>query len=169
MILTDFLEAAKYNISNGDEFLWKCFGDNVHVVECTKNKTMYNSGASCYFNKDTQDVYMVEIFTKDDKWYRWIKAEYISVYEKECDIRNIDFEIANQDTGTKWIELDVLDDVYRKVSQVIDAQTCDNEVSISLNLDNETFIKLSMAAHVKGITLNQFMNDVLKEMIETYK
>ena len=44
----------------------------------------------------------------------------------------------------------------------------ENMVKIELELDNDLLFKLMLKAHERDLTLNQFINYILKDYINTY-
>lgn len=168
MLLYELLRIANFKISGGSEFLWKCYGLNARILDFSESSGQsidHCSGVSCVFDSETQQVYEVNIYeanlyTENNKWYRWIDADFIEDYKKECSEREVPFELAIDDK--KWTDLEYIEDVLRKVPQVIETGSCDDDVTIKLDLNNDELLTLCMYAHEKNITLN----DLIKEILE---
>ena len=163
MQLSDIIQSAKYKIVDGSEYLWNCFGNNTRILDFSGFESEQNSGVSCMFDSKTQQVYEVNIYTNNDKWYRWIDEEYIEKYKEECASRNISFSISSDDST--WVDLDNIQDVYRKVEQVIETGNCDNEVTIEIDIENDLLLKLSLMAHKRNITLNDLFKEILEDAV----
>lgn len=107
MNLKDVLEAANYRISEGSEYLWKCYPDarfldfSSHSGEIT---------VSVAFSTVDQTVYEViaEIMRTDypSQMYRWINPDFVDAYLAECDERKIDPQVAFDDVYYVDIESD---------------------------------------------------------------
>lgn len=162
MILSEIVQAAKFKITEGSEFLWNCFGNNARYLDFSTK--IGNSGASCVFDADTQQVYKVEIYSSNNKWYRWIDEDFIQAIKKESAVRDVDFSQALDDT--QWIELDNVEDVFRKTTQVIESGICDDDVTITLDLDRDLLLELSLMAHERNITLNTLIVEVIQNAVD---
>ena len=77
--LGEFLNLIDYKVSDGSDFLWKCFGPNAYEYSYDKP-----SEYSFDIIFDTVDrlVYMVVLGTMD-KTYHWINTEYQEAYQAE--------------------------------------------------------------------------------------
>lgn len=161
MELSQIIQAAKFKITEGSEFLWHCFGKNIRSLDFSSD--FGKSVVTCIFNPETQKVYEVTIFSSDNKCYRWIDLTFIDIVKQESDEKNVDFTMATDEV--KWIDLDNVDDVFRKIKQIIDTGLCDNEVTISLDLEKDLLLELCLLAHKKNITLNKLIVTIIEDTI----
>lgn len=168
MQLYEIIQAANFKITEGSEYLWKCYGANARILDFSDFKGE-DAGVSCIFDFETKMVYEVSIYTKNHKYYRWIDSDYIEAYKNECQEKNVSFSFVVEDEEIKWINLDNTRDVFRKASQVIDTGDCDDEVTIVLDLDDDLLLSLCMMAHEKDITLNMLMKEILQDVISRAK
>lgn len=87
MHIKDFLEAIDYEITGGEEFLWKCYGDHARYLDFEVD---LNTSISAVYSTKTQQVF--EVTVTNEFWrkaYIWIDPEYITNYFDECSKRNI--------------------------------------------------------------------------------
>ena len=93
MKLIDVITAAEGRVSGGDNFQWKCWGDNARFMEFAD----INGSEFCsvVFDTKTYDVYDIEIFIPDtDICFRWFNPAFINSYINEAKVRNIDYMLA---------------------------------------------------------------------------
>jgi hypothetical protein len=170
MLLSEVIKAAKFKIDEGSEYLWNCYGVNARLLDFSKDKNAIDEGSvSCVFDDKTQQVYEVTIFTRDNKSYRWIDPDYVDALKNECNKRDIPFEFWGDDNENKWVNLDHTKDVFRKVEQVIETGNCDDDVTIDIDIDDESMLKLCLMAHERNITLNELMTEILQDAIDRAK
>lgn len=162
MKINEIMEAADYQIIEGSVFLWKSYGENARSIDFSNNSGDFDIGVSCVFDKNTKEVYEVNVLSADDKNYRWVHKEYVEKIKQEFNNKNLDFAEVD---GNKWVDLDNEEDVIRKIKQVIQSGCCDNEITIALNLDNEVILGLSLIAHKRNITLNALMVEIVEKEI----
>jgi macrodomain Ter protein organizer (MatP/YcbG family) len=99
----------------------------------------------------------------EPKPYRYIDPEYRVSHSTEAEDRNVDFNQAWDDV--MWVDLETEEDFIDKASKMFVGESFDTRVSVPLDLDNETILTLSMEAHKRDITLNQMVEELLREMI----
>lgn len=93
MKIQSFLEVIDYKIFDGSKFLWDCFGENCFILNWwngnfSKSDGSYKAEASIYFDTETKQVYLIELFDNESKKYHFcIDPNFVDAYEQEC-IRN---------------------------------------------------------------------------------
>ncbi len=68
--------------------------------------------------------------------------------------------------GSKFIDLDVAEDILEKISAVVNGEEYDSRIQVPLTLPDNELFQLMKLAHENDITLNQFVEGVLKEAID---
>ena len=93
--IKDFVSAVNYQIGEGYEYLWDCYGENACGLEWVRSDLA--ASASIIYDTKTQAVYEMSVWDCREnrpKIYRWIKPEYIKKYKKESKERGLKFNIA---------------------------------------------------------------------------
>ena len=155
----------QHRITDGSEYLWHCYGDNVRSID-------YTSTYACgyvVFDTDTQTVYEVSVSPVVGSWdvepkpYRYINPEHQEAYKQEATNRGIDPNVAWDDI--KWVDLETEEDFIEKATAMFKGEKFDTRIQVPLDLDNDTMLKLAMEAHKRDITLNQMVEELLLQVI----
>jgi hypothetical protein len=166
MNLKDWMECANYRITEGSNFCWQCFGPNAYTLTSWDGR---HDGYSLniVFDTDTQEVYVVEAcdYSKD-RAYRFINPAFEENHNKEMKNRKID-NTAWDDVN--WIDLAVYEDWKEKTMAIVAGKDYDTRVQIPLDLEEDEIFKLMCMAHERDITLNEFVVEILTNVIESNK
>ena len=155
----------QHKITDGSEYLWHCYGDNVRSID-------YTSTYACgyvVFDTDTQTVYEVSVSPVQGAWpiepkpYRYINPDYHGAHDDEAKSRGIDPNEAWD--NIKWVDLETEEDFIEKASAMFKGEKFDTRIQVPIDLDNDTILQLSMEAHKRDITLNQMVEEVLRNVI----
>lgn len=169
MQLSQVNNLFQHKITDGSEYLWHCYGDNVRSID-------YTSTYACgyvVFDTETHEVFEVSVSPVAGAWaiepkpYRYINPEYRMSYETEAEDRNVDPNVAWDDV--KWVDLETEEDFAEKAKGMFKGEKFDTRIQVPLDLDNETILHLSMEAHKRDITLNQMVEKVLRNMIAEHE
>ena len=159
----------QHRITDGSEYLWHCYGDNVRSID-------YTSTYACgyvVFDTDTQTVYEVSVSPVAGSWdvepkpYRYINIEYQEAYKQEATSRGIDPNEAWDDI--KWVDLETEEDFIEKATAMFNGEKFDTRIQVPIDLDNDTMLKLAMEAHKRDITLNKMVEEVLRNVIAEHE
>ena len=159
----------QHRITDGSEYLWHCYGDNVRSID-------YTSTYACgyvVFDTDTQTVYEVSVSPAAGSWdvepkpYRYINIEYQEAYKQEATSRGIDPNEAWDDI--KWVDLETKEDFIEKATAMFNGEKFDTRIQVPIDLDNDTMLKLAMEAHKRDITLNKMVEEVLRNVIAEHE
>ena len=159
----------QHRITDGSEYLWHCYGNNVRSID-------YTSTYACgyvVFDTDTQTVYEVSVSPVAGSWdvepkpYRYINPDYQAAYKQEATSRGIDPSEAWDDI--KWVDLETEEDFIEKATAMFNGEKFDTRIQVPLDLDNDTILKLSMEAHKRDITLNKMVEEILRNMIAEHE
>jgi hypothetical protein len=170
MQLNKINETFQHKITSGSDYGWDCYGANTWSIDYTST---YAHGY-VIFDTVTQRVYEVNVSpatrvwgTVEPKPYRYIDPDYRLSHETEAVDRNVDPNVAWDDTN--WVDLETEEDFIEKATKMFNGETFDTRVSVPLDLDNETILTLTMEAHKRDITLNQMVEELLKQMIAEHE
>jgi hypothetical protein len=163
--LKDFMETIQYKITEGSDYCWNCYGPNAHSLDSWNDE----QGAGGYtittvFDKQDQTVYQMEAWDyTNDRCYRWIDPTYIDAYKEECEHRDVDFN--NAFDAVDFIDLETEEDILEKARAMVAGEDYDTRVSVPLTLDDDQLFELMKSAHEKDVTLNQLVENILREVI----
>jgi hypothetical protein len=168
MQLSEINNTFQHQITGGSDYGWDCYGSNTWSIDYTSK---YAHGY-VIFDTVTQKVYEVNVSpafrVKDTdepepKPYRYIDPDFRVSYETEAKDRLVDADQAWDDV--KWVDLETEEDFIDKASKMFVGQIFDTRVVVPVDLDSDTMLKLAMEAHNRDITLNQMVEELLRELI----
>jgi hypothetical protein len=161
-----FTEAISFKITGGSEYGWQCFGSDVRYLD-SEQANLYS--AHILFGADQFTVFIAEVHDYvNTRSYRWINPEYQTAFDNEAKKRKVDNSMAYE--GVKFIDLEVAEDFLSKCHSIAHGlMDYDTRVSVPLNLDDREIFELMRQAHESDVTLNQHVENVLREFIELHK
>lgn len=163
--LQEFLESIQYKITEGSDYGWDCFGPNARYLDSLKDDCY---SISALFDNQTQIVYIVELWDYiNHREYRWQHPDYVESYKKEALRRNID--PTESLDGSKYIELDVEDDMLEKIQRIVAGEEYDSRVKVPVDFTDEELLQYMKLAHEMDITFNELVERALKEAIDQAK
>jgi len=164
MTIKDFLEVINYRITEGSEYCWRCYGDNAHTLDYWSGVSDGES-ASIIFDTETQLVYETTVSDySSENSYRWIHPDYVEANKLECKQRGLTFGEAYDNVN--FIDLEVEEDFLEKARAIVNNEEYDTRVLIPLELSDSEIFTLMKLAHERDITLNQFIVELLEEVIK---
>lgn len=166
--LKDFMEVVGYRISEGSQFLWRCFGSNAYSIDVVRKvDENFEGTVSITFDTETQEVYMVEAFDYvNDRAYRFFNPEYVDAYHEECITRGIT-DVAWEDV--RYIDIDVEEDFLEKAKAILNGTSYDTRLQVSVDFSDEELLKYMKLAHELDITFNELVERALTEAINRAK
>jgi hypothetical protein len=91
--IKEFITAIKFNIGDGFEYLWDCYGKNAYSIGWMKPDR--TATASIIYDMIDQTVYQMEVWDElNNRVYRWISLECAKAHKKEAQKRQINDSIA---------------------------------------------------------------------------
>jgi hypothetical protein len=87
MHIKEMIEATKFKVSDGSEYLWSCYGNNARFMDFGDEDDAVT--ASCVFDTKTQEVYEVSLVV-NMKAIRWINPKYLNALQSEYVARELD-------------------------------------------------------------------------------
>ena len=92
-----------------------------------------------------------------------INEEFQKKNRKEAKKRDIDKDNAWDDVN--YIDLEVDDDFFQKCLAIQEGEDYDVRVSVPLELEDDQMFELMRMAHKQDITLNQLVENILRDVI----
>jgi len=166
--IKEFLESIDYKMSTSDDYLWLCYGENARGMDYWNNEHGDNGvSISCIFDTQTQVIYEMQAWDgPNEREYRWINPDYKNIHLAEAINRNIDPDVSYDDK--KFIDIDLEDDMLEKMTAIFKGEDYDTRVKIELTLGDKEMFQLMTLAHEADMTLNQFVEKILREIIERH-
>ena len=162
--LKDFLDTIDYKITEGSDYLWQCFGPNSYQLDSQTQDYTIN----VVFDKLDQTVYQLEAWDyRNDRYYRWLNPATLEAFKEECQEREIDYRMAI-DTDP-FVDLELAEDLFEKARAIMVDEDYDTRVKVPLTLPDDEMFTLMKMAHEQDITLNQLVENILRQMIELHQ
>jgi hypothetical protein len=159
--IKDFMEVVDYRITEGADFLWKCFGPNVYCLD-SWNGSHEGHSIGIAFDTKNQTVYRFEAHDySKNKSYRWVHPDWVEIYANEAKNRGVDHSEAWDEV--KYTELELAEDILEKAAAIVNGIDYDERVKVPLELPDHVLNKLFRIAHDQDITLNELVENILKE------
>ena len=123
------------------------------------------------FDPVYHEVYQIDVITLGDgvARYRWVNPKYLERYhhnnfEYQMDDKHIkELNVEHSPDRILMIARDVANGVIVHPSK---NKTEEETEAISLDLNDSELALIARAAHEKDVTINQFMNDVIREELD---
>lgn len=170
MQLSEVNTVFQHKIIGGGTYGWSCYGYDTWSIDYSSK---YAHGY-VVFNVGTGIVYEVSVTPNVDellgqsvKPYRWVNPLFKQAMLSEAAERMVDPDEAWDDV--KWIDLETEEDFIDKASKMFDGVSFDTRVQVPIDLDNDTMLKLCMAAHERDITLNEMVGIILQEVVDKHE
>jgi hypothetical protein len=164
--MKEWMEIVDYRITEGCDYCWECYGHKAYQLDSWNGD---QDGFSFCIIFDTYDQTVYEVQAHDytnQRAYRMINPDFQKKMKKESKRRNIDKDEAWDDVNYTTLEVD--DDFIQKCLAIKAGEDYDTRVSIPIDLDDDTIFQMMKMAHERDITLNEFVEDMLRQYIDTY-
>lgn len=166
--LKEYLEAVNFQITGGSEYQWDCYGDNARYLDSTDNESLGTYSINAIFDSVDQTVYAVELWDYvNNREYRWIHPNYKDRHNDEAKSRDIDIKESLDDRD--YIEIEIPEDILEKINAVVNGKEYDTRIKVPLTLPDDSLFQLMKLAHEQDVTLNQFVENMLKDAIKNEK
>ena len=164
--IKDFLETINYQITEGWEYQWKCFGDSAYGLDY-HDPDHAHCGLTIIFDKKDQTVYSAEAHDyTNDRSYRLLHPDFAQAHRDECAAKGI-ADIAWE--HVKYTDLETEEDWLEKARAIFAGKDYDTRVSVPLEIPDDELFKFMLAAHERDMTFNQFVEEALRNAIEEAK
>ena len=162
--IKDFMEVVDYQITEGSEYQWTCWGDNAYTLD-SWNGDQNGHNVSIIFDTKTQLVYMASAYDyRNQRAYRWLNPKFIAAYKAECSTRGCD---DNAWDDVAYSDLEVAADFLEKARAIVLEKEYDTRVQVPLQFDRETMYTLMQQAHLADLSLNKYVEQLLTREIES--
>jgi len=151
--LKEWMEIANYRITEGGDY----YGFNGIAYSLSSwNGDQNGHSLEIIFDPKTQVVYQVEACDyKNQRAYRLTNPD-----APKDDKSNQAWDNVN------WIDLETDEDWLEKAEAICMGVEYDTRVQVPLDLDREQMFELMKMAHESDLTLNEFVEDLLREFLK---
>ena len=165
--IKDFMECIDYQITGGTEYQWECYGPNVRYLEHQSGDGHVSDTILILFDTVDQTVYEMQAWDyANEREYRWIHPDYIDAHKKEAKRRDVKWKRSIDDR--KFINLEVTDDILEKSRAIFLGEEYDDRIMVTLDLGEAERVMLMEMAHEADMSLNQFVEHILREDMRKY-
>ena len=162
--MKEWMELVGYRITEGSDYGWQCYGPNVYQLDSWNGE---QDGHSFTIIFDTRDQTVYEVQAHDyvhNRAYRMINEDFAKKMKKEAKRRDVDRNEAWDEVN--YVDLEVDDDFIQKCLAIREGEDYDTRVVVPLDLDNDLMFELMKMAHEQDITLNEFVEQLLRRVID---
>lgn len=161
------MEAVDYRVTEGSEFCWTCYGSNAYTLSYW-NQDHDGHSLAIIFDTRTHEVYEVQAHDyKHNRAYRLINPNYKDSYNSEATTRGMDADEAWDEVT--YIDLETDKDFLDKAQCIMSGEDYDTRIDMPLRLDDDALFELMKQAHERDITLNQLVEDILRNVIAVHE
>jgi hypothetical protein len=162
--LKEWMEIVDYRITEGSDYCWHCYGNDVHMLD-SWNGEQDGHSFTVIFDTKTQVVYEVQAHDYvHNRAYRMINPDFQKKNKKEAKRRDIDKNTAWDDVD--YVDIEVDDDFFQKCLAIKAGEDYDTRVSVPMDFSDEELLTYMKLAHEQDITFNQLVERALREAID---
>ena len=162
--LKEWMEIVDYKITEGSDFGWQCYGKDVHMLD-SWNGEQDGHSFTVIFDTKTQVVYEVQAHDYvHNRAYRMINEDFQKKAKTEARKRDVNRNMAWDDVD--YVDIEVDDDFIQKCLSIKAGEDYDTRVSVPLELEDDQMFELMKMAHEQDLTLNEFVEQLLRRVIE---
>lgn len=160
-LFEEYLKAIQFKITDGSEFLWKCYGPNARFLESIDD----NFHVSAIYDTVDQTVYEIAISStyEGDVRYKWFNPDYLEAYQAEANEREIQWDQCFDDE--RWAITESFDDILDKVTKILAGEEYDDRVIMKLDLGQDVIDRINQTAEMLGITPDELVTQILTQMV----
>ena len=164
--MKEWMELVDYRITEGSDFGWQCYGPNAYHLDSWNG--IHDAGGFSFciiFDTKDQTVYEVQVHDyTNQRAYRMINPDFKKKMKKEAKRRDVNRNEAWDDVD--YVDLEVDDDFFQKSLSIQAGEVnYDNRVQVPIDLPDEMMFEMMKMAHERDITLNQMVEEILKQVI----
>jgi hypothetical protein len=167
--LQQWMELVNFRITEGSDYTWSCYGNRAH--ELSSWNGVHGAGGyslNVVFSTKSQRVFEVSVCDyTNDRAYRLIAENKREKHRKEAGRWSSSPDEAWDDVN--YVDLETDEDFMEKARAIVAGKDYDTRVSIPVDFTDEELLKYAKMAHEQDITLNQFIENALRAMIDEYK
>lgn len=182
LTLADVNEALNHQITEGSEYQWQCYGPNARFLDYTISGLDVTAGV--IYDTQTQEVYEATLCNGPaDLAYRWTNPKFIKAHRKEAKKRGVDADQAWDDVQyqevnvDEWIQtaltlMEQKSSIQKEhlIGELRAGWDTDEsaDTDVRIDLPDDELLQLCLMAHKQDITLNQLVNNILREYIDEH-
>jgi hypothetical protein len=167
LTLKEWMELVDYRITEGGNYGWQCYGHDAHMLD-SWNGEHNGYSFTVIFDTKTQVVYEVQAHDYvHNRAYRMINKDFQKKNKKEAKRRGINKDEAWDEVN--YIDLEVDDDFIQKCLAIRAGEDYSTDISVPIDLPDNLLLEAAMNAHRQGITLNEYINNALRDLIDEFK
>ena len=167
--IQNFMETVNYRITEGSDYLWKCFGDHAYRLDSWDGEHDNGVSVSMVFDRQTQVVYQMDSHDYGpQRSYRWTHPDHVAAHRQEVveKLGSVDRDVAYDDV--KFVEITEARDMLEKSQSIVNHKPYDTRVQVPIDLYDDELFRLMKMAHEQDITLNQLVEQIIARVIETH-
>ena len=158
------METVNYRITEGSDYGWQCYGHDAYMLD-SWNGEQDGHSLTIIFDTKTQEVYEIQAHDYvHNRAYRLINSDYAKKNKKEAKKRNVSRKEAWDDVD--YVDLETDEDFLEKAQAIVNGTDYDTRVQVPLELDDDTMFQMMRMAHERDLTLNEFVEDLLREFLK---
>jgi len=162
--IKEWMELVDHRITEGSNYGWQCYGNNAYTLD-SWNGDHDGYSFSIVFDTKDQTVYEVQVHDfMHQRAYRMIHPDFQKKMKKEAKRRDVNKDEAWEDVN--YIDLEVDDDFIQKCLAIKAGEDYDTRIQVPLDLSDEMLYNMMKLAHEQDVTLNQFVEQLLRIAIE---
>ena len=161
--LKEWMEVVNYRITEGSNFMWDCYGPDSYSLDSWSGSQDGHS-FTVIFDTKTQVVYEVQSHDyRTQRAYRLVNPDFQSERDIESTDRNVSLNQAWDEVN--YVDLESDDDWFQKALAIEAGEDYDTRVTVPLDLDEHEMFTLMKMAHERDLTLNEFVEEILREQL----
>ena len=161
--MKEWMELVGYRITEGADYGWKCYGHDVYQLD-SWNGDQDGHSFSIIFDTKDQTVYEVQAHDyTNQRAYRIINPDFQKKMKKEAKRRDVNKDEAWENVD--YVDLETDEDWLKKARAIFLGEDYDTRVQVPLDLDDDTMFQMMKMAHERDLTLNKFVEDVLRQVL----
>jgi hypothetical protein len=165
--MKEWMELVDYRITEGSDYTWQCYGHDAYHLDSWNG--IHDAGGFSFciiFDTKDQTVYEAQVHDyTNQRAYRMINPDFKKKMKKEAKRRDVNRNEAWDDVD--YVDLEVDDDFFQKSLSIKAGEVnYDNRVQVPIDLPDDMMFEMMKMAHERDITLNQMVEEILKQVIE---
>lgn len=162
MKLEQFITATRHQITSGSEYQWQCYGDHARWLDAGWTQDGDRWSAAAVFDSRTQQVYECQVADyRTNRAWQWRDPTVAPAHDAEAQERGVDAGVAWD--AVPWLPVTNEQEMLHRISV-----TTDSRETLELELGEDEMLRICMQAHELDMTLNQYVEMVLRRYIEQH-
>ena len=167
--MKEWMELVDYKITEGSSYGWQCYGNYAYTLDSWNG--IHGAGGysfSIVFSTKSQRVFEVSVYDyTNNRAYRMIAETKREKHRKESESRGANLNEAWDDVD--YVDLEVVEDFMEKCKAIKAGVDYSTDISVPLDLPDNLLLEAAMNAHRQNITLNEYINNALREMMVEFE